>query len=289
MPRMQAGDSLRGVVARTPEGLRSAGNPVPTFAVKRTLLFASAAVCVVHDLSNSQQSFFARHTDNVSCLCVSRDGRLAASGQVGRRPEVFVWRTDTDRAVCGDLPQDSFVTALGAGFFERAVCAIEFSFDDKLLVGVGSDDRHRLGIWQLSTGLLLAESVCQNGLPPQINWIAWSPAQQFAGYVSKESSGTCDIICTVGENHIKFWALQRPSVSPVAKVNTATPGNLFSKPGRIPKELSDTPVDPDLSQFNQSCRSLTRNCNPRLLRHTLHATSFLQLLAALSGPLLSTS
>jgi hypothetical protein len=30
-PRIQAGDSLRGVVARTPEGLRSAGNPVPTF------------------------------------------------------------------------------------------------------------------------------------------------------------------------------------------------------------------------------------------------------------------
>ena len=37
-------------------------------------------VVVVHELETNKQSFFAKHTDNVSCLCVSRDGTIAASG-----------------------------------------------------------------------------------------------------------------------------------------------------------------------------------------------------------------
>lgn len=70
---------------------------------------------------------------------------------------------------------------IGEGFFERAVCAVEFSFDASLLVAVGSDDHHKIGVWLVSTGLLLVESVSQNGLPPQIKGIAWSPSQQHTG------------------------------------------------------------------------------------------------------------
>lgn len=157
-------------------------------------------VCIIHDLSNNRQSFFSRHTDNVSCLAVSRDGTLAASGQVGRRPSIYVWKTESDKEISGvitfalslsypctllsfpgDLESSSFITSLGEGFFERSVCCVEFSPDNTLVVGIGEDDHHKLGIWAISSGLLLIDGVCQNGLPPQIKGLAWAPTQQHTG------------------------------------------------------------------------------------------------------------
>ena len=35
----------------------------------------------------------------------------------------------------GDLPNDTLIMQIGAGFFERGVCAVEFSFDSRLLAG----------------------------------------------------------------------------------------------------------------------------------------------------------
>jgi len=160
---------------------------------------------VVHDLNKNRQAFFSKHTDNVSCVAVSTDGTLAASGSVGRKPCVYVWKTESNREVYGDLGNDCLVATLGQGFFDRSVCAVTFSFDSKYVAAVSCDDKHRIGIFQVSSGLLIRDSVCQNGLPPQIHDISWAPAQQFAGYINKESSGMCDVFCTVGENHLKFW------------------------------------------------------------------------------------
>ena len=188
-----------------PVGLRSSEFPTERVTESRALVYASAAVCVVHDLNKNRQAFFVEHTDNISCLTVSIDGTLAASGQVGRKPCVHVWRTESHRDVFGDLGEESLVATIGQGFFERSVNCIAFSFDAKYLVAVSCDDKHRIGVFQVSTGLLVRDAQCQNGLPPQIRDISWAPAQQFAGYINKETSGMCDVFCTVGENHLKFW------------------------------------------------------------------------------------
>jgi hypothetical protein len=96
----------------------------------------------------------------------------------------------------------------------RAVCAIEFSHDSRLLCAIGCDDKHSMGIWQISTGLLLAETTSANGLPPQVRCIRWSPGPQDSSYISQEHTGLdCDIICTVGERHLKFWSFLRPDRS----------------------------------------------------------------------------
>ena len=47
-------------------------------------------VVVVHELESNKQSFFAKHTDNVSCLCVSRDGTIAASGMTFTAIYIYV-------------------------------------------------------------------------------------------------------------------------------------------------------------------------------------------------------
>ena len=79
------------------------------------------------------------------------------AGQVGRRPCIQVWFTESSNAsISGDLPDDSFIIAVGNGFFERAVNAVEISFDNTLVIGIGEDDKHKLGIWDIASGLLLA-------------------------------------------------------------------------------------------------------------------------------------
>ena len=68
-----------------------------------------------------------------------------------------MWFTESSNAaISGDLPDDSFIIAVGNGFFERAVNAVEISFDNTLVIGIGEDDKHKLGIWDIASGLLLA-------------------------------------------------------------------------------------------------------------------------------------
>ena len=86
----------------------------------------------------------------------------------------------------------------------------------------------------------IAENVAQNGLPPQIKGVQWSPSQQFCSYISRDAQGQCDVIITAGENHLRFWALKRPVVSKTATVNITAPAELYNKTPRVPKELQKT-------------------------------------------------
>ena len=180
----------------------------------------------------------------------------------------MVWKTLSNESEnTGDLPPDCLISTLGVGFFERGVCAVEFSFDAKYIAGVGCDDKHRIGIWDTFSGLILSDSVCQNGIPPQIKDLCWAPAPQYTGYISNTTSGLCDVFCSVGENHIKFWSFKRPAEVSGSSMTSAlgnmnlnnsnknnnnnnnnnnnTPSSssslslLVSKQPRIPNDLSD--------------------------------------------------
>ena len=63
---------------------------------------------------------------------------------------------------------------------------------------------------QISTGELMAEAACHNGTPPQVHGLVWSPSLQQPTYINKDLRGSCDVLCTIGTRHLKFWAFQRP-------------------------------------------------------------------------------
>lgn len=50
----------------------------------------AAAVCIVYDAAAHQQSFFKGHDDDICCLALAPDRRIAASGQLGKEPVVLV-------------------------------------------------------------------------------------------------------------------------------------------------------------------------------------------------------
>jgi WD40 repeat protein len=165
--------------------------------------YSSAAVGIVHNISDNTQRYFDGHTDDITCVCVSPNKLLAATGQIGRAPEVLVWSTEQ--------PEAAPTHRLGKGFFSRGVCAVEFTFDAQYLAAVSCDDKHTIGVWHLGSGQLLVEAPGANGVPPQIKCMKFSPSLVPTGFINREHGNTaCDMLVTCGERHLKFWSFQRP-------------------------------------------------------------------------------
>ena len=58
-----------------------------------TLVYASAALGVVHDLATNKQKLFAGHTNDITCITLSNSGSIAATGQTGKDAVVHIWST----------------------------------------------------------------------------------------------------------------------------------------------------------------------------------------------------
>ena len=58
-----------------------------------SLVYASAALGVIHNLATNEQTLFAGHDDDITCIGLSNNGLLAATGQTGKSPVVHIWRT----------------------------------------------------------------------------------------------------------------------------------------------------------------------------------------------------
>jgi hypothetical protein len=191
------------------------------------LIYSSAALGVVYDLSTNSQRYFEGHTDDITCIAVSRDCKMIATGQMGKSPEVFVWESclspyipsDDDGPVSSSRSLNGLICRIGKGFFSRGVNAAAFSFDSVYLCAIGCDDRHEMGIWALATGQLVTSCPSASGVPPQITMLRWGPGQQNTEHICSDHAaaggggggGDCDILCTAGERHLKFWSFQRPS------------------------------------------------------------------------------
>ena len=132
------------------------------------LVYASAAMGVVHDVRTNKQRLFTGHEDDSSCLTLSNDGTLAATGCMGKVPVVHVWRTGAEpadqytssqvrrsragenEAVTLQRQQECpLVITLGQGLLSRGVCSLGFSGDDAYLAAVGCDDHHTMYIWAI--------------------------------------------------------------------------------------------------------------------------------------------
>ena len=172
-----------------------------------TLVYASAGLGVVHNLAENTQLYFDDHKDDITCIAVSVDGTLAATGCMGKDAVVHVWTTDISLRNA-----KSSIATLGKGFFKRGVCAVEFSYDNVYLVCVACDDQHMMGIFHIATGAKLLEQTTQNGIPPMIKFVNYCPAPQYTEYISREHAGQCDVFATAGDHHIRVWSFRRPAV-----------------------------------------------------------------------------
>lgn len=101
---------------------------------------ASRYVCVYNKKKN-QQTFYEGHELGISCVGVSRDGKLAASTEKTSRVSIHIWDACTTQIICV-LPV----------LHRRGVITLQFSNDNKFLTSVGSDGDHSVALWESPSG-----------------------------------------------------------------------------------------------------------------------------------------
>ena len=92
-------------------------------------------------------------------MCLHPHGKLACTGQVASAvahssPWLAVWDVDTLelQQTVGYVPDEAKKDGSLVPFYERSVCAAAFSPDGQLLIAVGCDDQHTIGVWKWATG-----------------------------------------------------------------------------------------------------------------------------------------
>ncbi len=84
---------------------------------------------------------YSGHDDDIVSLAVDPTGNFVATGQLGARPRVHIWDSESGARLCV-LPL----------VHRRAILAIAFSPDGKRLLSVGDDDNHTVALYSSASG-----------------------------------------------------------------------------------------------------------------------------------------
>jgi WD40 repeat protein len=111
------------------------------------IIYAIGCNVVVEEIASHKQTFLSGHTNQVSCLAVSKSGRFVASGQVthmGFIADIIVW--DYEK-------KERYATFK---LHKVKVEAVAFSPGEHFLVSLGGRDDNSVAIWDLAK----KEAVC---------------------------------------------------------------------------------------------------------------------------------
>ena len=135
--------------------------------------------------SQYEQKYNEDHRDDVLCMAMSLDGKIAASGAMGKKPRIVVYSTE------GAMQTIQVMS----GFHKRAVSSLAFCGD--LLASVGEDESHSVAVYNWKTGTLVASA---KGEKNKVFGICFN------------EDGTRLAQC--GVNHIRFWELKGRNLAP---------------------------------------------------------------------------
>ena len=146
---------------------------------KGHMVYPAAALGIVSN--KREQRFFNLHTDDVISLAVHPQGKVVATGEIGRKPKIICWDNETLLAI-----------NILSGFHKRGVPLLAFSSGkgDKL-VSVGLDNDFSIAVY------------------------AWKENHLIASCKSSKNKVLCvdfgtdpNTIITCGVNHVKFWTIK---------------------------------------------------------------------------------
>jgi WD40 repeat protein len=153
---------------------------------------ATKYICVYNKKSNSQIHFLD-HENTISCLTVSKDGKIAASAEKSKRPQIIVW----DAATCRSLATLPIL-------HRRGISHLEFSSDRKLLLSSGQDQDHSIGLWESVSGEWTGDARLR----------AWNKGDAnpvlFASFYHSENI----LFASGGRFHVKFWHVNGRCLNP---------------------------------------------------------------------------
>ncbi|KRW98348.1 WD40-repeat-containing domain [Pseudocohnilembus persalinus] len=145
------------------------------------IVYNAAALGIVYDIKANEQRYFKEHRDDITALSVSQDTTLAATGETGAKPRIFVWSTNTLEV------KNKF-----QGFLQKGIALISFTPSGNKLVASAMDDNHCIALYDLTN------------------------KQSVGGCLISDTQGGRDIMTelqmknenqfvTVGPKHFKVW------------------------------------------------------------------------------------
>lgn len=158
-------------------------------------IFAAAkTICIMQTKQGGQQRFLFGHNDDVSCLCVNKMHKVAASGQLGKQPSVKIWDLQSGRCLCSLLCDEG----------DRQVVTLGMDHSSSILAAISGNNRHSLTVWDTKRKRRIFRCPTVNGKPPQVFGIRFLP-------------GSADFV-TFGVKHLKLWERSGDSFSPKSAV-----------------------------------------------------------------------
>lgn len=127
------------------------------------------------DLKENTQTFFNLHTDDIISLDLHPDGNLVATGEIGPKPFIFIWDSETKEVI-----------QKWKGVILKGVATLAFSPSGDQLVAASIDDLHHIGVFDVKKG---GSKVFEGGREIILD-LDWLDEDSFA---------------TVGVKHFKFW------------------------------------------------------------------------------------
>lgn len=150
------------------------------------LIFPLGCTVVVRNLIQKTQAFLQGHDNQVSCITVSKSGRLLASGQktfMGFTADVIVW----------DFGQRCEIHRLS--LHKVAVTSLSFSFNELYLATLGGQDDNSLVVWNLCDGSAICGTPAATDTANCVQFYRNSDAMLVSG----------------GNNHVTVWQFDLPN------------------------------------------------------------------------------
>ncbi|XP_072221520.1 echinoderm microtubule-associated protein-like 5 isoform X3 [Leuresthes tenuis] len=154
------------------------------------IIYHTASVGIVLNLTTSCQSFYVEHSDDILCLTINQHPKfpnVVATGQVGdtgdmsaTSPSIHVWDAMTKQTL-----------SVLRCFHSGGVCSVSFSATGKLLLSVGLDPEHTITIWKWQEGAKVASRI---GHTQRI-------------FVAEFRPDSDTLFVSVGIKHVRFWTL----------------------------------------------------------------------------------
>ncbi|MEQ2254859.1 hypothetical protein ILYODFUR_007933, partial [Ilyodon furcidens] len=152
---------------------------------RKHLIYPLGSIIILKRIEDGKQEFLHGHSNNVSCISMSKSGSYIASGQVnfmGFKAPVIIWNY-AERTIHAQLL-----------LHKAKVEAVAFSPSDKYLVSLGGRDDGSIVVWNVET----KQAICG------------SPASAYgAGHcLTVEYSNTNDnIFASAGNGTLRVWEL----------------------------------------------------------------------------------
>ncbi|KFQ31379.1 WD repeat-containing protein 16, partial [Merops nubicus] len=152
---------------------------------KEHVLYPLGCTVVIQELDSKKQAFLHGHTNNVSCVVLSRDGVFVASGEVTSmsfKADIILW----------DFQGKELLTRLS--LHKGRVAGLAFSPHNLYLVSLGGQDDGSVAVWDVAQ----RQAVCGSPASPR-----------SAGYTALLacSAHRDELFVTAGSGTIRMWEL----------------------------------------------------------------------------------